>query len=183
VYTQHVILGIEAGSFEYGVGKHTGKASFGDLVFVPPGVSFKRKALGDVTFHLLTFSLMVEPDPIFDTLPIGKLTIGDVNRLSSTYSYLRKTWAEYRFKTQTTKLANHLLMDLLHMANLEMQYAQKRRSKSDPQMQQAAGHIHRHLFEDLRLRRIADKLGIQPSELTRRFRLEYGLTPKEYAMG
>ena len=69
------------------------------------------------------------------------------------------------------------------MANLEMQYAQKRRSKSDPQMQQAAGHIHRHLFEDLRLRRIADKLGIQPSELTRRFRLEYGLTPKEYAMG
>lgn len=43
---QHVILGVETGSFEYSVGKHTGKASFGDLVFVPSGVLFKRRSFG-----------------------------------------------------------------------------------------------------------------------------------------
>ncbi|WP_239625121.1 AraC family transcriptional regulator [Paenibacillus sp. H1-7] len=181
VYKQHVILGMEAGSFEYGVGKHSGKASFGDLLFVPPGVLFKRKSFGEITFHLLTFSLMFEPDPVFDSLPVGKVTIGDVNRLSSTYSYLRKTWTEHGLQSSTTKLANHMLMDLLHLGDMEQQYIRKRKRKTDPQMQQAAGYIHRNLFDGLNLHHIAERLGIQPSELTRRFRLEYGTSPMDYA--
>ncbi|MCS7460078.1 AraC family transcriptional regulator [Paenibacillus doosanensis] len=181
IHKQHVILGVETGAFEYGVGKHTGKASFGDLVFVPSGVLFKRRSFGEITFHMLNYSPMLEPDPTFDSLPVGKVTVSDVNRLSSTYAYLRKAWREHGSESYKTKIANHMLMDLLHLGDMEGQYAQKRRKRTDPQMRQAAGYIHHNLFSGLTMKRIAEMLGIRQSELTRRFRLEYGLSPKEYA--
>jgi transcriptional regulator GlxA family with amidase domain len=109
------------------------------------------------------------------------VTIGDVNRLSSTYAYLRKNWLQFGSKSHQHHLSGHLLMDLLHLCDLERQYAQKRKKTSDPLMQQAAGHIHRNLLGEIHMQGIAAKLGIKPSELTRRFRLEYGVVPVEYA--
>jgi AraC-like DNA-binding protein len=181
VHAHHVIIGMETGAFEYTVGKQTGTASFGDLVIVPPGSLFKRKSLGEITFHMLVFTPLMEPDPLLGVLPSGKVTINDVNRLSSTYSYLRKTWLEYGSLSKENHLSMHMLMDLLHLTLLEYKYMEKRRKKKEPRMQLAAGYIHRHLFDDLSMKRIADNLGLKPSDLTRRFRLEYGVTPIEYA--
>ncbi|TBL72375.1 helix-turn-helix domain-containing protein [Paenibacillus thalictri] len=180
-YKQYVILGVEAGSFDYAVGRHTGKASFGDLVFVPPGTNFKRRSHGEITFHLLTFSSLFEPNPVFETLPVGKVTVGDVSRLSSTYTYLRKLWQQFGSESHKTNLAHHMLIDLLHLSELERIYTLKRKKKTDPQMQQAAGYIHRNLFDEVNMNQIAQKLGIRPSELTRRFRMEYDASPVEYA--
>lgn len=91
-YDHYMILAVETGSFEYSVGNQSGRASFGDLVFTPPGTIFKRKALGDITFHLLSFSARTVMDGPADKLPVGKVTLSNVNRLSSTYSYLRNTY-------------------------------------------------------------------------------------------
>lgn len=181
VHDYHVMIGMETGSFEYAVGKDTGTASFGDLLFVPPGSLFKRKALGEITFHMLVFSPPVEADALSGSLPSGKVTINDVNRLSSNYSYLRKIWLEYGSLSKESPLSMHILMDLLHLSLLEYKYSEKRRKKAEPRMQLAAGYIHRHLFDELSMKRIADDLGLKPSDLTRRFRLEYGVTPIEYA--
>jgi AraC family transcriptional regulator len=180
-YKMYVVLGVEAGSFDYSIGKHTGSASFGDLIFVHPGISFKRKSLGEITFHVLKFSTSGESGSTNVRIPSGKVTIGDDNRLSSTYSYLRKTWRDFGLDSRRTNLAHHMLMDLLHLSDLEGQYLKKRNKKTDPQMQLAAGCIHRGLFGDLNMGDISNTLGIQRSELTRRFRMEYGCSPTEYA--
>ena len=181
VHHNYVIIGMESGAFEYVVGKQSGRASFGDLVFIPPGMMFKRKSLEDITFHMLCFIPLLEPDPVFDSLPAGKVTISNVNRLSSTYSYLRQSWREHGSKSKDTGFALHLLMDLLHLSLLERKNVQKRKNRTDHRMRQAAEFIHRHLFDELSMKAIAAELGIKPSELTRRFRLEYDVTPIEYA--
>lgn len=74
-----------------------------------------------------------------------------------------------------------MLMDLLYMCKFEELHMMSRKKIIDPLMQQAAGYIHRYLREDIRMQEIAAKLGIMPSELTRRFRLAYGSSPIEYA--
>jgi AraC-like DNA-binding protein len=181
IHKNYVIIGMESGSFEFSVGKINGHAAFGDLVFIPPGVMFKRKSLEEITFHMLCFVPNFEPDPIFDPLPVGKVTISSVNRLSSTYSFLRQSWREYGSKSKDTSFAMHLLMDLLHLSQLERYKAKSRSSRTDHRIRQAAGYIHAQLFGDLSMKAIASYLGIKPSELTRRFRLEYGVTPIEYA--
>lgn len=177
---QYVLLGVESGAFDYGVGQLTGRASFGDLVLAPPGSVFKRKSLGEIAFHVFYFSPPAETS-LLDKLPIGKVSVTDVSRLASTYASLRKSWRDFGSNTKQFELTGHLLMDLLYMCELERQYASSRTKISDPLMQQAAGRIHRQLFGELNLQGVAADLGIKPSELTRRFRLAYGLAPVEYA--
>jgi AraC-like DNA-binding protein len=180
VHRPFVIIGVESGVFDYAVGEQTGRASYGDLVFVPPGTLFKRKALEEITFHMLCFTAIAEHHPVFDSLPVGKVKISDLNRLSSTYSYLRNLWREYGSQAKKTSLAVHMLMDLLHLSILEANIVQKRKKATDPRMQRAVGYIQRHLLNELKIKDIADHLDIVPSDLTRRFRLEYGMTPMEY---
>lgn len=176
----YVLLGVESGTFDYGVGQQTGRASFGDLVFVPPEVAFKRKSLGEIAFHVFYFA--PPPDAsLLAKLPPGKVSVADVSRLASTYASLRKSWNDFGADTRLSDLTGHLLMDLLYMCELERQYVLSRTKISDPLMQQAAGRIHRQLFGRLHLQGVAAELGIKPSELTRRFRLAYGVAPVEYA--
>ncbi|TMV48287.1 helix-turn-helix transcriptional regulator [Paenibacillus mesophilus] len=176
-----VLIGVESGSFDFGIGQQTGRASFGDLVLAPPGAVFRRKSHGEIAFHVFYFSPPPETS-LLDKLPVGKVSVADVSRLSSTYASLRKAWREFGASIRQLDLTGHLLMDLLYMCELERQYVSTRTKKvTDPLMQRAAGRIHRQLFGRLNMQGIAAELGIKPSELTRRFRLAYGVAPVEYA--
>jgi AraC-like DNA-binding protein len=177
----YVLLGVEAGTFDYGVGEMSGRASFGDLVVSPPGTVFRRRSLGEISFHVFQFTALAGSDDTLPEPPAGKVSIGDVNRLSSTYSYLRKSWHEYGGASGMTHFTGHMLMDLLYMCEQERKNTLNRKKTTDPLMQQAAGYIHRHLFGEISMRHIAAQLGIKPSELSRRFRLAYGCVPVEYA--
>lgn len=179
-YTDYVMLGVETGSFDYGIGDVNGQASFGDIVLIPIGTPFRRKSHGDISFHLFQFSPYSENDTAAE-IPTGKISIGDVNRLTSTYAYLRKIWQERGHDSRKAGLVRHLLMDLLQMCDLERQNAMKRKKNTDPLMQKAAGLIHRNLFGEMSMNQIASSLGIKQSELTRRFRLAYEVAPVEYA--
>lgn len=176
----YVLIGVESGSFDFRIGSQAGRASFGDLVLAPPDTSFNRKSHGEIAFHAFYFSPQ-EATTLLNNLPGGKISVADVNRLSSTYASLRKAWQDFGVNTKQFNLTGHLLMDLLYMCELERQYARSRTKVSDPLMQQAAGRIHRQLFDSLNMQSIAAGLGIKPSELTRRFRQTYGVTPIEYA--
>ena len=63
---------------------------------------------------------------------------------------------------------------------MEREFAVTGKDSSDPLMQLAAGYMHRHLFKDMSMKQIAEKLGIGQSQLTRRFCAAYGATPVEY---
>ncbi|MBO9607223.1 MAG: helix-turn-helix domain-containing protein [Paenibacillaceae bacterium] len=179
-YPRYFLLGVESGTFDYAVGELTGRASFGDLVFTPPGTMFQRKSHGEITFHVFEFTVDAEADGPDMPVPVGKVAIGDRGRLASSYSYLRNVWRDSRDISHESPIAGHMLSELLHLCELERQYTLQQKKTFDPLMQQAAGQMHRHLFDGTSMLDIASKLGIKPSELTRRFRLEYGATPIEY---
>lgn len=180
-YDRYFLLGVETGTFDYRVGEELeGRASFGDLVYTPPGTIFQRKSLGEITFHVLEFNIVKDAEGPDLPIPIGKVSVSDRSRLSSTYSYLRNVWRDRKETSHESPLAGHLLAELLHLCELERQYTLLQKKSFDPLMQQAAGHLHRHLFDGITMLDVASKIGIKPSELTRRFRLEYGVTPIEY---
>jgi AraC-like DNA-binding protein len=181
-YTNFVLLGVEMGSFDYGVGELNGQASFGDAVIVPPGVPFRRVAHGnEISFHMFTFTIQPGPDGAPELLHAGKTSLGDVNRLTSNYAYLRKAYQEGNNRKYKSGLYRHMLMDLLHLCEMEWENKLSRKKVIDPLMQNAAGYIHRNLFGSLSMQQLATSLGIKQSELTRRFRLAYDAAPIEYA--
>lgn len=180
-HLNYVLIGAETGAFDYGIGPHHGRASYGDLVFCPPSTVFRRQSLGTISFHVFQFNALAEADDVLSGLPVGKVSVGDVNRLASTYSYLRKGWLEYGGISGMIPYAGHMLMDLLYLCEEERKHALHRKKTADPLVQQAAGYMHRDLSGEIRMQHIASRLGIKPSELTRRFRLAYGCTPVEYA--
>jgi AraC-like DNA-binding protein len=180
-YPNYVLLGVEEGAFNFAVGDLTGRSSPGDIVICPPGAVFQRKSLGRIAFHVFGFSLPEKPHMLPLELSVGKVTVSDLSRLTSTYSYLRRTWHEYGNESFKMGVTAHLLLDLLYMCDAERQRSFERTKSVDPLMQLALTLIHQHLYGESSMRRFAAELGILPSELTRRFRYTYGMTPMEYA--
>lgn len=176
----YTLLGVEAGSFEFEIMEQSGRAAFGDLVLCPPNTLFKRKTETDITFHVIYFHWAMKEPAMPGRLPIGKVTIRDTERLLSTYAYLRKLQRKFRRMPPANTMTIPLLLDLLFLCEMERDFTVPGKDTSDPIMQLAAGHIHRHLFEEVNLKQIADKLGISQSQLTRRFQAAYGSTPVEY---
>ncbi|CAG7635883.1 HTH-type transcriptional activator RhaS [Paenibacillus solanacearum] len=176
----YTVLGVEAGSFEYEIADRQGRAAFGDLVFCPPGELFRRQALEDITFHVIYFHYAPDGPEASAQLPVGKVAIRDTARLLSTYTYLRKLQRRFGRMVSTQNTVVPLLLDLLFLSEMEREFAVMGKDSSDPLMQLAAGYMHRHLYEDMSMKRIAGKLGIGQSQLTRRFCAAYGETPVEY---
>ncbi|MDF2658847.1 MAG: hypothetical protein K0Q94_1638 [Paenibacillus sp.] len=179
-HSTYTLLGVEAGSFEFEIMSQRGRAAFGDLVLCPPDTLFKRKAEEDITFHVFHFHWLTKEPPGSAHIPVGKVAIRDTERLLSTYAYLRKLQKKIGRMSSAKYLTIPLLLDLLFLCEMEREFAVKGKDSSDPIMQLAAGYIHRHLFEEISLKQIADKLGIGQSQLTRRFHSAYGSTPVEY---
>lgn len=116
IYSNHVILGVEKGAFDFDVGELNGHAVFGDIVICPPNVVLKRRTPNEITFHMIRFTVPEEVEDSFLRPPVGKITIHDVARLSSTYTYLRKTELKYGV---SSPILNHLVADLLFLCDVE----------------------------------------------------------------
>lgn len=179
-YKHYMLLGMEVGSFDYEVGEESGHAAFGDIVFCPPGTPFRRRAHGEVVFHIIHFESHPENSSSDDKLPVGKVSISDTTRLSSTYAYLRNLHNRQGVESLLMETSNHLVADLLFLSNMERLNALTSKKTVDPLMQQAAGYIHRHMFNEINMLEIASKLGIKQPQLTRRFQEAYGVGPVEY---
>jgi AraC-like DNA-binding protein len=180
-HDSYTLLAVEDGEFNFEVENQNGSATFGDLVFSPINTVFCREALGKkITFHFFRFNTHLKPHHPITEIPVGKISVSDINRLSSTFSHLRKIWREYSNASRMASFTNHLLIDLLYMCKLEDQYTLDRKKTPDPLMQQAIGYIHQHLFKEVNLQNVAKNLGITPSEFTRRFRMAYQVTPIHY---
>lgn len=182
-YDHYVMIAMEVGSFDYEVGEERGSAAFGDIVFCPPGTPFKRRAHGEVVFHIIHFTLNPEGSEPDERVPVGKVSISDTTRLSSTYSYMRNFQDRPGFNAPIPKVSHHLVSDLLFLCEMERQLALRSKKTIDPLMQQAAGYIHRHMFGEINMRSIASMLGIKQPQLTRRFQEAYGVGPVEYVTG
>lgn len=181
-YHHWVLLTVVEGSFSYEIKGQHGDASFGDLIFCPPGTPLRRQTINPVVFHFLEFSFQDDREKSFATeevIPFGKTTIRDLNRLSSTFSYLKNA----NFTNHSVKpnpFAIHLLYDLLHLVLLERYSTPPSHRIDDPLIQRAVQHLEKDVGEDVTMQTLAENLGIDPSQFTRRFKALTGKTPVDY---
>ena len=180
-YAHWVLLSVERGAFDFALGDLSGRAEFGDLVFCPPGGTLWRRSVGErLSFFFAEFRLDGEKDGQGVPSPAaGKISVRDVSRLSSTYDYLRGLHA--MADPADAALARHLLADLLHLCRLEQRTAASARKRSDdPLMQRVAAWMREEAHTGVTMGDLAARAGISQSQLTRRFRAAFGLSPVEF---
>jgi len=180
VYEHWVLLAAQAGSFSYqlehGESPDSQNVTPGELVLCPPGTRLKRSVIETLTFVFIEFTS--------DTpLPAGKVTINDVQRLTSTFAYMRQL-SHSPMDAAGTDYMNHLLQDLIRMILWERALASQAapQKQLDPISRRALAYIDQHAFDDtLNLQQLARNLGLSGSQLTRRFQDSYQLSPIAYA--
>lgn len=179
----NALLTMETGSFAYDIDGCSGVAGAGDLVFCPAGVVFKRRALSPVSFYHIQFELVAPEDGCqLPPLPETCVTIRDTIRLQSSLSYIKKLQRSGLADTPSGRAArDRLVADVLLLCELESMQTEAQRRPDDPLMERAMEWIRREALNgSVKLQDIAERIGIHPSRLTRRFRAIYGTTPAAY---
>jgi len=174
-YPNWVIFAVENGKFSFRISEQNGVASFGDLVVCPPETFFHRKVLSSLTFHFLQFSCN---DDLL--LPIGKISINDLNRLSSTYSYLRKS--ENQTDMVTLDWKNHLLLDIWKQYCIEnhsptLHICEK---LNDTLLNDALQYLKDNANKPISIKSLSKIYGLSPVQFTRRFKSHTGITPTAF---
>lgn len=93
--------------FDYKVLGQSGQAKFGDILLCPPHIPLKRKAITPLQFHFFQFSYKGFEEK---QMPVGKLSLRDKDRLSSTYERLKDI--AFDESSHSNKWKAHLLSDL-----------------------------------------------------------------------
>lgn len=177
-YTNWVLLAAQSGRFAFSMDEQEDpvfqEAGFGELVLCPPGVTLKRKVLEPLAFLFIEFTSEQE-------CPQGKILVRDIQRLNSTFNYLR--YMSVDPLDQHDEFANHFIQDLLYVIAMEkvsfLHYISK--DKKDPIISRALAYIDNHAYGmELNMQQIAKELGMSASQLTRRFQQAYNQTPIAY---
>ncbi|MBD2845957.1 helix-turn-helix transcriptional regulator [Paenibacillus sp. IB182496] len=177
------LLTVESGRFTYAIGDERGEAGFGDLIFCPPGVPFRRRALSPIRFHHFQFDWTEqEAGGGQRRHPPAKVTVSDPLRLKSTFAYLRRLQENRTVPDLQPHLyRDRLVADLLLQCELDRVLAEATRSPADPLMRRVREEIDAHALEPgYTLRQTARRLRLDPSRLTRRFQAAYGQAPLAY---
>lgn len=182
-----MMFAVESGSFRYEINGEEGIAERGDLVFCPPFVPFRRVIIKSLTFF--NFSLYVhQSDDLTEgaaqtarqSLPSGKVTINDLQRLSSNFEYLRSIWELNDEPYMSRK--QYLLQDIWRLYCWETEAHRRLANVSgDPLMERAERLIREQADQPISMKQLASELGLSPVQLTRRFTAAYGKTPSAYA--
>lgn len=183
-YPYWTMFAVVEGRFAYGISKYEGEAAYGDLVFCPPNVPFRRSILEPLSFHFYSFDFQSEEESTNvprTALPVGKVTLFDHDRLASNYHYMNRWQADDESVSLDQK--THFLQDLWHLYCMEREAIQEK-SRADS-MQNSTIHeittwLQRNAFNQISLKRIADTHFLTPVQLTRQFKAVHGLTPIQY---
>lgn len=175
IYPYWCVFIPEEGRFRYGINGDRGEAGFGDLILAPPGTPFQREVMEPLTFHFIHFTW--SGDPSF--LPVGKVSLTDTVRLSSTFHHLQRL--SQMDGPPVAAWKNHLLTDLWELYHIETnQPINFPPPQRDIMMTKAAEWIRSKAHEPLSLRELAEYLELSPVQLTRRFQAAYLMTPSEF---
>ncbi|WP_164821287.1 AraC family transcriptional regulator [Paenibacillus koleovorans] len=183
---------VESGSFRYRIGEQEGEAGFGDVVVCPPETPFNRWTISPLTFHYMIFMWEEEPGREEVAGRVGKLSIQDLERLASTYRYLRGLMGEgLVLEEPLFGRFRHWLGDIWRQLEYERGLIGHHANDPEPNredepeaaMQAARSWLLEHAYEPFLMRELSDKLGLTAVQLTRRFRAAYRVTPSEFVTG
>ena len=185
VQTEWLVFAVEDGSFYYEIEDRSATASFGDLVFCPPGVNFKRVVISPVTLFVLRMGWGDdqgnELDPLrLDRIPVGKVSLHDTERLLDDYAAMKR----HRYLDERWSMIgrNHCLHHiwLMYCEQAEQLPSAEAPRSSDPLIQKATRVMQSQAFERFSLNALAVSLGVSRVQLCQKFHSELGTTPIKY---
>lgn len=175
---QWIILGLRAGQFDYALDEQPiSQCEPGDLILVRPGQTMKRSITRKADFYALYFDWK---KGVQHSALGGKYTPSDIPRYLSTLSYWRKMWQQGPDEP-SIKRRDTLLYDLLQQIEYENDQPRPEQSNDpDRQIFQVAELLLGAHGVDLSLAELSRRVGISPSQLSRRFHAVFGVTPAIY---
>ena len=189
VHPSWILFAVEDGSFYYEIGESKGIAAFGDLVLCPPGKTFRRVVILPVKLFVIHLDWTndegneLAPSDL-EQFPVGKITIRDIPRLRENYEMMRQI-KKLHDRGARHKI-NHYVYDLWLMYCEECEgiaeqpdNAQKRLPR-DPIAEKAMLLIQQPAFQNIQLKDVADSLKTSLSQLSKKFKKCYGMTPMQY---
>jgi AraC-like DNA-binding protein len=189
VHPHWIVFAVEDGSFYYEIGEEKGTASFGDLVFCPPGTTFRRVVVSPITLYVVFLRWRDDANNemaphALSAIPAGKVSIRDTGRLTQNYRLMQEAGT---MDTRWARLKhNH------YMHNIWLLYCDENENGGvmpeptdpprhvDPIAREAAFTIQKLAFQPFRLEEVADSLHISLTQLSKIFRKAFGMTPKHY---
>lgn len=189
-YPHWTMFAVTGGKFEYDILGCRGSAKLAELVLCPPETDFGRRVTEVLSFHFLAFSFH-GPDgaqvPELPGLDGYKLEVVDTQRLFNTFGHLRS--AAMSQGPWAASWSDHLLKDLWKQVAYErLQPAsavygqEKLHFPDDPVMDLAGRIIQEEACSPLSLGNLAERLGLTPVQLTRRYKAVFGLSPSEHVL-
>jgi AraC family transcriptional regulator len=186
-YSFWTLFAVEQGKFSYGISKYQGEVLFGDLVFCPPGIPFRRKIIEPLSFHVYHFDCVPLTENLQDDLtqpfPVGKVTILDKERLASNYFYMKQ---RHMNETVMNERKEHFLQDLWQLYCMEQETEYKKTldtREKDHLIHEVTLWIQRHAYEPILFKNIAATHGLSSVQLTRRFQQQHSVSPIDYLTG
>ncbi|TMV48172.1 helix-turn-helix transcriptional regulator [Paenibacillus mesophilus] len=180
-----VLFVVESGSFRFEIGKREGIAEKGDLLLCPPNVVLKREMLRPSTFLVIYFSWTdgseeIRAEDQLSPNPVGKSSIRDKYRFSSTYGYI--AMLKRRNDPPAVARRQFLFRDLWEQFDWEWETHRRetRPVLEDPLMRKVGDILKENAFETISLNQLASSMGLSTVQFSRRFRKMYGVNPSDY---
>ncbi len=168
---------IEEGEMEYKYLEATGIVKFGDIIVCPPGYPLFRKVIAPLKFHFFQVSSEIDMKKFFR---VGVNTLENLERLKSTYNYFAKlAFLEDEYSKQVKA---HLIYDISIQLLIENELfiLEEEPKIKDDVIVEIITYINNNFEDKISFQDLADKHGINSSQLTRRFTKQIGVNPIEY---
>ncbi|MCC2684818.1 MAG: AraC family transcriptional regulator [Paenibacillaceae bacterium] len=188
VHSSWILFAVEDGSFYYKIGDQEGTATYGDLVFCPPGATFRRVVIRPVTLFVIFLTWRddqgsdIPLDP--GAFPNLKISIRDTARLKADFAMMG-TIRKLSDSGAQLKL-DHYVYDLWLLyceecGDHEMSRSLESTGESyDRVAEKAQLMIQAQAFQPVELQKIAGTLGLSLSQLSKKFKKRYGKSPIQY---
>lgn len=162
-YPVWTIFAVEQGRFAYRFGDHDGEAGPADIIVCPPGTVFYRRTVTPLTFHFIQFEWEDAGEADEAAILSGKWAVRDVERLMSTYRYMRNIGRSIQEEPGLGRM-KHMLEDVWRLLDMERSSAAEEVYSAGanpcPDMLQARQWLYEHACTPMTLQELAAMLGI-----------------------
>lgn len=172
-----VILGLSTGRFRYALDEQPpDECHPGDLVIARPGQTLRRTITRKADFYALYFDW---EEGLRSCLG-GKYTPLDIPRCISTLSYWKQMWRQGP-QALSLQRRDTLLYDFLQQLEYESHQPRIQGvNDSDRQIFRIAEFLRNTEAPEYSLAELSRKVGVSPSQASRRFHAVFGVTPVTY---
>lgn len=168
------------GNCKFEIGQLSGVAKGSQLLICPPDTIFKREALSPLTFHFFRLDLMSINS--YSLLQAG-LHILNTNRFISDEKVLKQY--VYDMSSFSFFIREHIIQDLLLFQNLNDSctvHEQPQPTTRNSRIIQILDYINGNYQEDIKIGELGKRYYFSVSYLSRLFKHEVGMSPKEYLL-